>query len=100
MAKIFDGYSFNSYSFCNDIIASGKSCDYDSLPNALFVKTKEMSVKKFMFLLRAIFAISSRNHIAAFKNRSRRALVDQNAINFFFCMKYWLLGVTISLNGL
>ena len=46
-----------------------------------------MPVKKFGFLLRPIFAIFCRKFIRLFKNRSRRARVDQNDIKFVFCMK-------------
>ena len=52
------------------------------------VKTKEMSEKKFTFLLRPIFAIFCRKNILRLlKNRSRTARVDQNDINFVFCIK-------------
>ena len=48
---------FDSYSFCDGIIASGKLCHYEYfLITKLFVKTKEMSVKKYAFLLRTIVA--------------------------------------------
>ena len=54
---------FNSYSFCDGIIASGELCDYEYfLITKLFVKTKEMSVKKYAFLLRTIFAIFYRKY--------------------------------------
>ena len=65
--------SFNSCSFCNDIIASTNIIkniiieDYKHFfLTLLFVKTKEMAVKKFAFLLRPIFTIICRKYIAAF----------------------------------
>ena len=53
---------FNGYSFSKGIIAFGKLYDYKYfLITLLFVKTKEMSVKKFALLLRPIFVIFYRN---------------------------------------
>ena len=47
--------ALNGYSFCNGIIASGKLCDYEYfLITALFVKIKEISMKKILFLLSPI----------------------------------------------
>ena len=65
-------------SFCNGRIASRMLCDYEYfLITVLFVKTKKVLVKK---LLLPIFAIFSKNMLRLFKNRSRRARVDQNDI--------------------
>ena len=59
--------TFNNYLSCNRILASGNLCDCEYfLIIVLLVKAKEMSVKKFEFLLRPIFAIFCRNYIAAF----------------------------------
>ena len=70
---IFNGYSFSSLlllkatPFVNSIIASGKFSDYkDFVETVLFVKTKEMIVKTFAFLLFPIFFIFCRKNIAPF----------------------------------
>ena len=53
--------------FCNSIIASGKLCGYQYfLITVLFVKTKEMSVKKLTFLLHPNFGVFCRKYIVAF----------------------------------
>ena len=55
------------YSFCNGIIASGKLCDCEEyILTTVFVKTREISLKKIGFLLHSIFAIFCREYIAAF----------------------------------
>ena len=88
----------NSYCFCHGIIVSGKLCDYEYLLiNVLFVKTKEMSVKKLAFISSSFF--SAKNILRLFKNRSRRARVDQNDIKFVSCMKNWFLGFIIPLKA-
>ena len=86
-------------------MASGKLRDYKYFPiNVLFVEKNEMSVKKFASLLRPTFAIFCRyianiysDILRLFKNRSRRARVDQNDIKFVLCMKNWFLGFIIPL---
>ena len=71
---VFNGYSFSSLLL---LTATGKFSDYkDFVETVLFVKTKEMIVKTFAFLLFPIFLIFCRKNIAAFWNRSRRALVE------------------------
>ena len=62
---------FNCYSFSNGIIiASGKLWDHNFffffLVTVLFVKTKELSVKKSAFLLHPIFAIFCGKSTVAF----------------------------------
>ena len=52
----------------------------------MFVKTKEMSLKN-VFLLCPILWFSTENIFQVFKNRLRRARVDQSDIKFVFCMK-------------
>ena len=52
----------------------------------MFVKTKEMSLKN-VFLLCSILWFSAENIFQLFKNRSRRARVDQSDIKFVFCVK-------------
>ena len=77
--------------------ASGKLCDYEYfLIPVLFVKTKEMSLKKFAFWLRPIFTIFYRKYIVAFIAR-----VDQEDIKFVFCIKNWftLHSVTFCVSG-
>ena len=76
-------------------------CDYKyHLVTVLFMKTKKMSLKKSTFLLHPIFVIFCRKLIVAFKNRSRRAQVDQNKMKFVFCMKIWLLGFIVPLTDI
>ena len=85
---------FNSYSFCDGIIASGKLCDYEHfLITVLFVKTKGMSVKKFALLLRSILYFSAVNILRFFKNGSRRTRINQNDIKFMFCMEICFSGL-------
>ena len=75
------GTPFDSNSFCNGLIVSGKLWDYEYfLITVLFVKTKEMPVKKFAFLLRPITTKQNKN-----LNRSRRVWVDQNDMKFVLC---------------
>ena len=82
------GTSFNCYSFCNGIIASGELWNYKYfLITVFFVKTKEMLVKKFTFFSIQFLQFSPENKLWLFKNRSRRVWVDQNDVKFSFCMK-------------
>ena len=84
---------FKSYSFCNGIRASRKLCECEyCLIAVLFVKAKEMSVKKFEFFLASKFCDFTQK-----KYRSRRAPVDQNDIKFVFWIINWFLGFIISL---
>ena len=80
---------FNSYSFCNGIIASAKLSDFEYFPITvyciLFVKAKEMPVKKLRFYCVQFLRFSAENILRLFKNRSGRARVDQNDIKFVFC---------------
>ena len=60
---------FNSYSFCNGIIASAKLPDFVYFPiTILYIvcKSKRNASEKVAFLLRPIFAIFCRKYIAAF----------------------------------
>ena len=53
---------FNSYSFCNGVIASGKLRDYEYfLITILFVKTKEISVKNSRFYCVQFLRFSAEN---------------------------------------
>ena len=72
---------FNSYSFCDGIIASGKLRDCEFFPmTELFIKTK-MSVKIFECV--HFLRFSAESILWLLKNRSRRARVGQNDINVF-----------------
>ena len=65
----------NSYSFSDSIRASGRSCDYEYfLIPVLFVKGKEMVVKKFTFFFYCVkfLLFSAGNLLWIFWNSSRR----------------------------
>ena len=59
----------------------------------LFAKTKEMSMLIYShFNCVQFLQFSAENMLRLFKNKSRRACVDQNDIKFVFCMKncFWV----------
>ena len=81
---------FNSYSFCNGILASANLCDYE------YFLLNETSVKKSLFCVQFL-QFSAKYILCLIKYRSRRARVDQNDIKFVFYMKNWILGFIIAL---
>ena len=101
MATLFDGFSFNNYAFCNGIIASGKLCDYEYFLKTVYCidckNKRNVSEKIHVFYCVQFLRFSSENILRLFKDRSRRAPVDQNDTKFVFYMKNWFWGFIISL---
>lgn len=65
----------------------------------LFVKLKEMSVKKkSCFYCAQFFRFLEENPLWLCKKRSRSAGVDKNDTKFMFCVKNWFLEFIIPLS--